>query len=75
MVKRKPKPRTQCLSAWCMSFFAAVHEVGLWHEAAVKKCQLLRRLWGLSGHRSAPSIYEYTPQLSRSKKATISPPL
>ena len=36
MVKRKPKPRTQCLSAWCMSFFAAVHEVGLWHEAAQK---------------------------------------
>jgi hypothetical protein len=38
------------------------------HEAAVRKCPLLRRLWGLSGHRSASSICEYTPQLSRSKK-------
>jgi hypothetical protein len=25
-------------------------------EAAVRKCPLLRRLWGLSGHRSASSI-------------------
>src|SRR5262249_22034059 len=24
---------------------------GSWHEAAVRKCPLLRRLWGLSGHR------------------------
>jgi hypothetical protein len=32
-----------------------------WHEAAVRKCPLLRRLWELSGHRSASSIYEYTP--------------
>src|SRR5262249_12275438 len=32
--------------------------VRLWHEAAVRKCPRLRRLWGLSGHRSAPSIYE-----------------
>jgi hypothetical protein len=31
------------------------------HEAAVRKCPLLRRLWGLSGHRSTSSIYEYTP--------------
>jgi hypothetical protein len=30
------------------------------HGAAVRKCPLLRRLWGLSGHRSASSIYEYT---------------
>ena len=28
----------------------------LWHKAAVRKCPLLRRLWGLSGHRSASSI-------------------
>src|SRR5262249_14871931 len=28
-------------------------------EAAVRQCPLLRRLWGLSGHRSASSIYEY----------------
>ena len=35
--------------------------VASWHEAAVRKCPLLRRLWGLSGHRSASSIYEYTP--------------
>ena len=36
-----------------------------WHQAAVRKCPLLRRLCGLSGHRSAiaelSSIYEYTP--------------
>jgi hypothetical protein len=30
-------------------------------EAAARKSPLLRRLWGLSGHRSASSIYEYTP--------------
>ena len=40
-------------------------DVSSWHEAAVRKCLLLRRLWGLSGHRSAiaeqSSIYEYTP--------------
>ena len=40
-------------------------DVSYWHEAAVKKCPLLRRLWGLSEHRSAiaeqSSIYEYTP--------------
>jgi len=42
------------------------HEVadfGSWHEAAVKKGPLLRRLWGLSGHRSASSVYEYTPSI------------
>ena len=42
-----------------------VANVGFWHEAAVRKCPLLRRLWGLSGHRSAiaelSSIYEFTP--------------
>ncbi len=36
-----------------------------WHEAAITKCPLLRRLWGLIRHRSAiaelSSIYEYTP--------------
>ena len=32
--------------------------VALWHEAAVRKCSLLRRLWGLSGNRLASSIYE-----------------
>src|SRR5262249_25599713 len=35
--------------------------VRFWHEAAIRKCPLLRRLRGLSGHRSASSIYEYTP--------------
>jgi hypothetical protein len=25
-----------------------------WHEAAVRKCPLLRRLWGLSGQRRRP---------------------
>src|SRR5262245_36970246 len=33
----------------------AVHT---WHDAVVSRCPLLRRLWGLSGSRSASSIYE-----------------
>jgi hypothetical protein len=43
----------------CQSVAASAQD-RLWHEAAVRKCPLLRRLWGLSGHRSASSIYEYT---------------
>jgi len=41
--------------------FCCIAGVRNWHEAAVRKCALLRRLWGLSGHQSASSIYEYTP--------------
>ena len=37
----------------------AAFRAGL-HEAAVRKCPLLRRFWGLSGQRSAPLVYEYT---------------
>ena len=68
-----------------------VGDVCVWHEAAVRKCPLLRRLWGLSGHRSAiaelSSIYEYTPltndptcadsgaQALRPARATVPPSL
>jgi len=31
----------------------ATSRVDSWHEAAIRKCPLLRRLWGLSGHWSA----------------------
>jgi hypothetical protein len=37
---------------------------GGWRSAGrvkVKRARGQRRLWGLSGHRSASSIYEYTP--------------
>ena len=39
-------------------FFCCSARVSSWHEAAVRKCPLLLRLWVLSGHRSASSIYE-----------------
>src|SRR5262249_3082764 len=41
-----------------MNIWLSCGDVRFWHEAAVMKCPLLRRLWGLSGHRSASSIYE-----------------
>ena len=51
--------------------------VRFWHEAAVRKCPLLRRLWGVSGHPSAiaqqSSIYEYTPSGSAPGMIRASP--
>src|SRR5262249_16669521 len=44
-----------------------------WHEAAVRKCPFLRRLWGLSGHRSPSSICEYTPYPTLGYKSAPGP--
>src|SRR5215813_3350717 len=59
----------------CGNACEAVRPVGRvrkWHEAAVRKCPLLGRLWGLSGHRSASTIYEYTPLAKRSPETVVS---
>src|SRR5215472_1783892 len=44
----RPRRRGARTRAW----FAAIAHSRLWHEAAVRKCPLLRRLWGLTSSRT-----------------------
>src|SRR5262245_7341520 len=54
-----------------MNIWLSCGDVRFWHEAAVRKCPLLRRLWGLSGHDQRRRFMSTRPRGAESLEAPI----